>query len=191
MKRDFLTIFFVGIIILGGLVFFWKFGGVNSTKNFFVDKKIEQKTKINSFKECVKENNVIMESYPRQCRTLDGQTFTEDIGNELSRSDMITIDFPRPNDIIKSPLEIKGHARGLWFFEGSFPIKLVDDENNVLAHSFSKTENDWMTEEFIPFSAFLEFDDQKISSGKLILEKSNPSGMKEHDDALVVPVKFR
>jgi len=31
-----------------------------------------------------------MESYPRQCRVPDGETFTENIGNELEKDDLIT-----------------------------------------------------------------------------------------------------
>jgi len=34
---------------------------------------------INSFKDCISAGNPVMESYPRQCRTVDGQTFIEEI----------------------------------------------------------------------------------------------------------------
>jgi len=34
---------------------------------------------INSFEGCVTAGNPVMESYPRQCRTVDGQTFVEEI----------------------------------------------------------------------------------------------------------------
>lgn len=34
---------------------------------------------INNFDDCLKAGNSIMESWPRQCRTLDGRNFTEDI----------------------------------------------------------------------------------------------------------------
>jgi len=34
---------------------------------------------INSFEDCVSAGNSVMESYPRQCRTVDGQTFVEEI----------------------------------------------------------------------------------------------------------------
>jgi len=34
---------------------------------------------INSFKDCISAGNPIMESYPRQCRTANGQTFVEEI----------------------------------------------------------------------------------------------------------------
>lgn len=34
---------------------------------------------INSFEECVEAGNPVMESYPRQCRTAEGQLFVEEI----------------------------------------------------------------------------------------------------------------
>jgi len=34
---------------------------------------------INNFEECIAEGNPAMESYPRQCRTVDGQHFVENI----------------------------------------------------------------------------------------------------------------
>ena len=43
------------------------------------------------------------------------------IGNELEKADMIRVDAPRPNQVIQSPLTVKGEARGAWFFEASFP----------------------------------------------------------------------
>ncbi|MGB3345783.1 MAG: hypothetical protein WBA71_00810, partial [Candidatus Humimicrobiia bacterium] len=33
---------------------------------------------INSFEECVSAGYPVLESYPRQCKTPDGRTFTED-----------------------------------------------------------------------------------------------------------------
>lgn len=143
-----------------------------------------------NFDECAAAGNAVMESYPRQCRIPDGQTFIEDIGNELEKLDFIRIDKPRPNELIKSPLEIKGEARGTWFFEADFPIKLIDADNNELGVGFARTSSDWMTEDFIPFEATLEFQTPTTEKGILILEKDNPSGLPENADELRVPVFF-
>ena len=43
---------------------------------------------ISSFDECVKAGNPVMESYPRQCRTIDGQHFVEDI--EIISENIVT-----------------------------------------------------------------------------------------------------
>jgi hypothetical protein len=37
------------------------------------------------------------------------------------RSEVIVVDSPAPGTMIASPLEVRGRARGTWFFEGDFP----------------------------------------------------------------------
>lgn len=144
---------------------------------------------ITSFEECAKKYPV-MESYPARCSVPNGPSFTQDIGNELELKDLITIASPRPNQKIVSPLEIRGAARGTWFFEASFPIKLIDTKGNVIAEGHAEATGDWMTEELVPYKAVLKFKTE-AKSGTLILEKDNPSGMPENDNQLKVPVKLQ
>ena len=146
---------------------------------------------INSFEECVSAGYPVLESYPRQCKTPDGKTFTEDIGNELEKVDLIQMGNPRPNQIIESPLFIKGKARGNWYFEADFPVKLFDDNGFLLGITIAQALGDWMTEDFVPFSATLLFSVPSTPKGKLVLEKDNPSGLPEHADELTIPVYFK
>jgi len=146
---------------------------------------------VNSFEECVSAGYPVLESYPRQCKTPDGKTFTEDIGNELEKVDLIQIDNPRPNQIIESPLFIKGKARGNWYFEADFPVKLFDDNNFLLGITPAQALGDWMTEDFVPFNATLLFAVSSTPKGRLILEKDNPSGLPEYADELTIPVYFK
>ena len=88
---------------------------------------------VNSFLDCVAAGFPVMESYPRQCATEDGRSFTEDIGNELEKLDLIRIDAPRPNATVSSPLTIQGEARGTWFFEADFPVVLTDWDGKIIA----------------------------------------------------------
>ncbi len=84
-----------------------------------------------------------------------------------------------------------GQARGTWFFEASFPVVLVDWDGKIIAQTIATAKSDWMTEEFVPFEATLTFtaDEETYSNkGSLILQKDNPSGLPEHDDALEIPV---
>jgi len=55
---------------------------VNNIKKNNSDKKSDI---INNFGNCIAADNIVMESYPRQCRTTDGQTFVEDIGNYIEK----------------------------------------------------------------------------------------------------------
>lgn len=148
-----------------------------------------------SFDECVIAGNTVMESHPRQCISKDGTHFTENIGNELEKADLIRVDAPRPNASIKSPLTITGEARGSWFFEASFPVFLTDWNGKIIAEGIATAQDDWMTTDFVSFIATLPFDTGDISGlysnkGTLILKKDNPSGLPENDDALEMPITF-
>ncbi len=116
---------------------------------------------------------------------------TEDVGNELEKLDFIRISKPLPNEVIKSPLEIEGEARGYWFFEADFPVYLLDNNGKELGVGIARTKSDWMTEDFIPFKATLEFQIPTTKRGVLILEKDNPSGLPENSDELRIPVYFK
>lgn len=177
----FFTIFLI-IVLLGFVVLFF----LNQKGP---DKDSGRKT-INSFEECVEAGNPVMESYPRQCNA-DGKNFTEDIGNALEKQDLIRLSTPKPNEVVKSPLTIEGEARGNWFFEASFPVKIVDANGVVLGQVPAATSEDWMTEDFVPFSATLTFEEPTTETGKLILEKDNPSDLPENSDSLEIPLKFR
>lgn len=153
------------------------------------------KQNITDFGNCIAAGNPVMESYPRQCKTSDGKTFKEDIGNELEKDDLIRISEPRPNTTITSPLIVKGMARGSWFFEASFPVRLIDGNGELLATGIAQANppagGDWMTSEFVPFEMTLSFSLSATTDGTLVLDKDNPLGLPEHDDALRVPVRFK
>lgn len=144
---------------------------------------------IMSFNECVNAGFPVAESYPRTCR-VGSQTFTEDIGNELEKADLITIENPRPNQKVGTPLTVTGKARGTWYFEASFPVELFDADGSQLAIAPAQAQGEWMTTDFVPFSVTLTFATPTTSTGTLVLRKDNPSGLPEHDDSLIVPVVF-
>ncbi len=150
---------------------------------------------VTSFEECVAAGSAVMESYPRQCISKDGTHFTENIGNELEKTNLIRIDSPRPNASVESPLTILGQARGSWFFGASFPVFLTDWDGKIIAQGIATAKGDWMTAEFVPFEAKLTFNIGDISGqysnkGTLILKKDNPSGLPQNDDALEIPILF-
>lgn len=149
-----------------------------------------EKVSVNNFTDCLGANYLVLETYPRQCKTPEGKTFVENIGRLFSKSEFIHLKSPLPNEIIKSPLIIKGEARGLWYFEATFPIKLYDQGNNLIAQTIAQAQGDWMTNDFVPFQAELKFDSGMAKNGILVLEKDNPSGLPENADQLTIPVIF-
>ncbi len=104
----------------------------------------------------------------------------------------IVVASPMPGDTVQSPLAISGEARGFWFFEASFPVVLVDWDGRIIAEGIATAQGDWMTEEFVPFTAELPYADSAVptfnAKGALILKRDNPSGLPENDDAIEIPL---
>lgn len=109
---------------------------------------------------------------------------------ETPIDDLIQVESPQSNAMISSPLQIKGKARGTWFFEGDFPIRLFDEDGSEIAVAIATAQGEWMTEEWVDFQATMEFDAPESGTGVLVFEKSNPSGMRELDNEHKVEVRF-
>ncbi len=115
----------------------------------------------------------------------------EDQAPVKATSNLIRVSTPQPNEQIQSPLAISGEARGNWFFEATFPVVLTNWDGLIIAESYATAKGEWMTTDFVPFTATLNFQKPIYGErGYLILKKDNPSGLPEHDDALEVPVRF-
>jgi hypothetical protein len=122
--------------------------------------------------------------------------FVGDISNISEKSDLIKITNIVPNQEIENPVVIKGEARGFWFFEAIFPILIVDWDGKIIGQGLASADGEWMTEDFVPFTATIEFNKSEISGlysnrGSLILMKSNMSDLPANDDALEFPVNFK
>lgn len=109
---------------------------------------------------------------------------------EAVQNKMVRVRAPSPKETVESPLQVEGEARGGWFFEASFPISLLSEDGNVIAEHYATAEDEWMTEEFVPFSAEILFSHPGEGSGWLILHRSNPSGLPEREEELRIPVRF-
>ncbi|MDO8742174.1 MAG: Gmad2 immunoglobulin-like domain-containing protein [bacterium] len=103
---------------------------------------------------------------------------------------LIVLETPSPNSVVRSPLMISGKARGNWYFEASFPVKLYDANRKLLTQVPAQAQSEWMTTDYVPFAATLTFDTPTTPTGVLVLEKDNPSGLPEHADQLEVPIVF-
>ncbi len=115
------------------------------------------------------------------------QPTTVCLGDKVQSSDII-IDSPLTNQLMTSPWTVEGKVRGSWFFEGIFPVRLLDAEGKEIASASAQAQSDWMTSSFVPFKVELKFDRVTTATGALILEKNNPSGLPENDKRIEVPV---
>ena len=107
---------------------------------------------------------------------------------EAAASDMIRVFNPGAGEVITRPLQIIGEARGPWFFEASFLIQLLDGKGNLIGQTIATAESDWMTEDYVPFSALMEYPLNVSGAGTLVFIKNNPSGLTDNDAQLRLPI---
>jgi hypothetical protein len=112
-------------------------------------------------------------------------------GSEQISGPNVKVTSPLANTKISSPLTVTGEAHG-WYFEASFPVKLLDANGKVIASAPAQAQEDWTQDKFIPFKATLTFPKQPSGSkGTLVLSKDNPSGRPETEGSIQVPVVFK
>lgn len=102
---------------------------------------------------------------------------------------LIKVSYPKEGQEIESPLKVSGKAKGFWFFEGSFPIQLVDTNGSIIASGIATSSGEWMTEDFVDFNSEIEF--VKTTSTKnaiLVLMKDNPSDNPEFNQSIFIPL---
>ncbi len=100
----------------------------------------------------------------------------------------IVIDEPGPNATVGTTFTVTGSARGPWYFEASFPVVVTDQSGNVIAQLPATADGDWMTVEFVPFSATVTVSNGYTGPATITLKKDNPSGLPEHDASVSYPV---
>ncbi|MES3004784.1 MAG: Gmad2 immunoglobulin-like domain-containing protein [Patescibacteria group bacterium] len=157
---------------------------------FFLPNKIDD-SKIMSFETCVEAGYPVMESYPRQCRTSDGRLYVEEIMPEPiyvnTSAERIVVDLPYPGAVTGKEFKVMGKARA-FYFEGSFPVEVLDKDGNRLFIGPAQAQGDWMVDAFVPFEITVKVPDTYIGPATLIMHKDNPSGLPENDASMSFPI---
>jgi hypothetical protein len=120
---------------------------------------------------------------------------TTPVATQASLGDLIVVTSPLPNAIISSTtITITGKARGNWFFEASFPIEVFGDPaEGLLGNGIAQAQSDWMTTDFVPFTATVKLHPTIQTPGEtlhIILMNDNPSGDPAKQKRLDLPVQF-
>lgn len=153
-------------------------------------KKVDQSS-IKSFADCAKYYPVL-ENYPAQCKTPDGRTFAEEITSPITYKNATANDIfpelPYPGAVTGKEFTIKGKARGTWYFEASFPVKVLDKDGKVLAQGPAQAQSDWMTTDFVNFKMDIKIPDSYIGPATVVMIKDNPSGIPEKDASISFPI---
>lgn len=105
----------------------------------------------------------------------------------------VLISTPESNQLISSPLLVKGKISRTWFFEGQLVLQLIDEDNNSLATGVAVADGDWLNEELVEYVGLLEYDPEtiEVESGFLAISKDNPSGLAENQGRIIMPLRFR
>lgn len=119
-----------------------------------------------------------------------GILFYANYQDQTQRSDTVVVTNPRPDQTITSPIAITGQATGAWYFEAQFPVRLLDSEGKTIGTSTAIAQGEWTTEDLVPFVAELTFTKPETSTGTLVLQNDNPSGLAENEMEFIVSVKF-
>lgn len=108
----------------------------------------------------------------------------------VDKSDLIRVTSPDAHAVVQSPLHVTGDARGTWYFEAVFPVRVLDANGQELGVIAVHSVGDWMTEDFVPFAGDVTFRTPTTATGTVVFEQDNPSGLPENADELRIPVRF-
>jgi hypothetical protein len=136
----------------------------------------------------------IQQNYPNRCFALQaGATIVgtgichKPVGQD---NDLLKVTSPTPDQKVSSPLVVKGEAVGSWYFEAEFPVLVTDESGKQLGVGSARTQGDWMSTNLVPFTAKVSFKKGTAKKGYVVLQRSNPSGLPENDQAVKIPVSF-
>lgn len=142
----------LSIILLVVVLIFWK--SQNNSNN----------QAINSFEECAKAGYPIMESYPEQCRTPDGKTFTRQISSQPDLQEEtveeIGLSFQHPKDLV-------------------FRKEIADDGGKIRTVGFFLTKGLENNPEYQMYGLYQQFKDATEQDLELSKKEMDPNSIKE------------
>jgi len=140
---------FVALLIVG--VILWKYQGVTKKQN------------INSFEECSQAGFPIMESFPEQCRTPDGKTFTRQVPAQFNLQQEaiseIGLSLQHPKDLI-------------------FRKEIADNEGSIRTAGFFLTKGLENNPEYQMYGLYSQYKDATEQDLELSKKEMDPSTIK-------------
>ena len=115
-------------------------------------------------------------------------TTTAEVNEPLSTR--VEVSAPKPNASVTKTFKVAGSAPGPWYFEASFPIKVIDKDGTMIGTSHGEAQGDWMTTGIVAFSANVTTSGYS-GPATLVLLRDNPSGLPENDDAVSIPITIQ
>lgn len=183
MKTLYISLGIVILILTGGFLYL---------KSDYLKSDKTPEKQILSFKDCVDAGYIVLESYPRQCKTPDGRTYAEEVVQKATYNNTteseVNVEIPYPGAVVGKDFSIIGKARGGWYFEASFPVQVLALDGRVLFEGPAQAGSDWMTENLVPFKLDIKISEKYIGPATVVLKKDNPSGDPAKDASISFPI---
>jgi hypothetical protein len=110
----------------------------------------------------------------------------------VSSDGRVSVSQPAADALIVSPVTVQGTVTGGgWFFEGSFPVHVLDSNGMVIGRGVAQAQGDWTSTSSVPFTALVTYTMPKGADGRIVLLKDNPSGDAGNDLSLSIPVRYK
>ncbi len=129
------------------------------------------------------------------CEQLTGMCSEDEEVNEeevlSEKGNKLVLENLKDGDTVDEDFEVKGKVSGEWFFEGTFPVRVLTENEEIIKSLSATTDDDWMTSDLVSFSFKLDTNLEKESVVVIRFEKANPSGIGENDDYAQVTIKIK
>ena len=103
---------------------------------------------------------------------------------------LVTVSDPTKNSVISDTLDLKGQARGYWYFEGQFPVSVIDDTGYIVAQGTAKATSDWKTTDMVPFEANIDVTSvARSETGIIKIIRDEQKG--SNAQYIEIPIKFK
>ena len=120
------------------------------------------------------------------------QTVSAPIPERSPANSGIVVDQPLPKTLVSSPIEVSGSVTGGgWFFEGVFPVRLVNSNGDVLVSEPASALSDWMSTGTIAFKASVSYGVATDTPLTLVLHNDNESGLPQFDKEVRIPIVLK
>ena len=101
---------------------------------------------------------------------------------------MASVTAPMMGSHSKSPLTVTGIAPNNWFFEASFPVTLLDENNQTIAQAPAQAQSDWTVQGPVPFKAELSFLVLQQTRATIVLQEDMPGENRGTPREVRIPV---
>ena len=125
------------------------------------------------------EQNTTNNTSDNQDGVKEKQSFLSQKGAKL------ILETPSDTNNVICPINIKG-----WFFEATFPIQLIDENNEIVENTQATADGEWTADGFVEFSAKVYCQVSDLSGYKLKFMADNAAGVLELDDSIIIELYF-